>query len=76
VTVFYEVHVSPTDRFVAAWEVLAGQRPGQLGSLGSVPRDGFETAILARTSEPYMAVRARDASGRALGTSEPIEPGS
>ena len=61
---------------VATWEVLAGPHPDQLGSLGAVPREGFETAILAWTSEPYVAVRARDTSERTLGTSEPIEPGS
>jgi hypothetical protein len=61
---------------VATWEVLAGPSPGQLESVGSMPRDGFETAILARSAEPYVAVRARDRSGRILGASEPIEPES
>jgi hypothetical protein len=61
---------------VESWEVLAGPRPDGLEPLGSVSRTGFETAILAGTSEPYVAVRARDRSGRILGTSEPIEPGS
>jgi outer membrane protein assembly factor BamB len=61
---------------VATWEVLAGLRPGQLESLGSVPRDGFETAILARTSRPYVTVRAKDSSGRVLGASKPIRPES
>ncbi|CAN5733505.1 hypothetical protein BH18ACT11_BH18ACT11_11680 [soil metagenome] len=56
-----------------SWEVLAGPRPGQLESLGSVPRDGFETAILVQTSDPYVAVRPRDRSGRALGTSTPVK---
>jgi hypothetical protein len=60
---------------VESWEVLAGPRPDELGSVGSVPRDGFETAMLARTAEPYVAVRAKGGSGRTLGTSEPIEPG-
>jgi hypothetical protein len=52
---------------VTAWEVLAGPHPGRLESLGSVPRDGFETAMLVQTSEPYVAVRARHRSGRVLG---------
>jgi len=43
---------------------------------GSVPRERFETALLARTAEPYVAVRAKHSSGRILGTSESIEPGS
>jgi hypothetical protein len=59
---------------VESWEVLTGQRPDVLKPLGSVPRDGFETAILARSAEPYVAVRARDHTGRILGTSELIEP--
>ena len=58
---------------VESWEVLAGRRPENLKALGSVPRDGFETAMLARTSEPYVAVRAKDRSGAVLGTSEPVE---
>ena len=41
-----------------------------------VPREGFETALLARTAEPYVAVCAKHSSGRILGTSKFIEPGS
>ena len=59
---------------VATWEVLAGPHKGQLEPLGSVPRDGFETALLARTAEPYVAVRAKDSSGRVLGVSKPVQP--
>jgi hypothetical protein len=58
---------------VASWEVLTGQRVELLKSLGSVPRDGFETAMAVRTLDPYVAVRAKDGSGRVLGTSKPIE---
>jgi hypothetical protein len=61
---------------VESWEVLAGPRPDGLEPLGAVSRHGFETAMVARTSEPYVAVRARNRSGQVLGTSEPIEPGS
>ena len=57
---------------VAAWAVVAGPRPDQLESVGSVPHDGFETAILAQTSDPYVAVRAEDLSGRVLGVSKPV----
>jgi hypothetical protein len=56
---------------VAAWEVLAGARPARLEALGSVPREGFETAMLAQTAGPYLAVRAKDGSGGVLGTSAP-----
>ena len=41
---------------VATWEVLAGANPDQVESLGSVPRKGFETAMLVRTAKPYLAV--------------------
>ena len=58
---------------VESWEVLTGSSPGRLESVGSVPRDGFETAMLVQTSDPYVAVRARDRPGRTLGTSAPIE---
>jgi hypothetical protein len=58
---------------VTAWEVLSGPRPNRLEPLGSVSRDGFETAMLAQTKDPYVAVRARDSSGEILGTSPPVE---
>jgi len=58
---------------VNAWEVMAGPGPGDLESLGSAPRKGFETAIAFTTDEPYAAVGAKDRSGRTLGASEAIE---
>ncbi len=61
---------------VATWEVLAGPSPGELESLASVPRDGFETALLARTAKPYVAVRAKHSSGRVLGASKAVESGT
>jgi hypothetical protein len=57
---------------VAAWEVIAGPRQDRLGSVGEVARDGFETAMLAKPSGPYVAVRAIDRSGEVLGTSSPL----
>ena len=42
---------------IATWEVLAGPEPGGLESIGSVPSDGFESTIIAGTSEPYVGVR-------------------
>ena len=59
---------------VATWEVLAGPGPERLRSVGSVARDGFETAIAVQTTEPYVSVRARDGSGRVLGTARAVEP--
>ena len=58
---------------VATWEVLAGPRKSRLGSVGSVPRSGFETATLVQTVEPYVAVRAKDRLGQPLGTSAPVK---
>jgi len=53
---------------VATWEVLTGPSPDQLESVGSVPRHGFETAMMVQTSDPYVAVRGRDSSGELLST--------
>jgi hypothetical protein len=58
---------------VESWEVLSGPGPDRLESLGVVPRDGFETAMLARTADAYVAVKARDPSGRELGITRVIE---
>jgi hypothetical protein len=58
---------------LATWEVLAGPRQSRLESVGSVPRDGFETAMLVQTFDPYVAVRAKDRLGQPLGTSAPVK---
>jgi hypothetical protein len=58
---------------VANWEVLAGGHPGQLESLGTIPTDGFETAMQVQSSEPYIAVQAKHRSGRVLGDSSPLQ---
>jgi Arylsulfotransferase (ASST) len=57
---------------VETWAVLTGERPDQLEPLGAVPRDGFETAMVAHTPDRYLAVQARDRFGRTLGTSKPV----
>jgi hypothetical protein len=58
---------------VESWEVLAGPRPDRLESAGAVPRDGFETAMFVQSSHLYFAVRAKEHSGRILGTSAPVK---
>jgi hypothetical protein len=58
---------------VATWEVLAGSRQSRLESVGSVPRDGFETSMLVQAFDPYVAVPAKDRLGQALGTSAPVK---
>ena len=58
---------------VSTWEVLAGPYPEQIEPLGSVPRNGFETAMSVQTPHPYIAVRGKDRSGRVLGTTAPMK---
>jgi hypothetical protein len=53
---------------VESWQVLAGSTPSQLKPVGSAPRRGFETTVTVRTAEPYVAVQAKNASGRVLGS--------
>ena len=60
---------------VASWGVLAGPSPDRLRSLGYVPRDGFETTMVARTDEPYVGAEAFDHSGLTLGRSAAVRPG-
>jgi hypothetical protein len=56
---------------VAGWQVLAGNSSEALQPAGSMPRSGFETSRVLRTSARYVAVSALDASGQVLGTSRP-----
>ncbi len=58
---------------VASWEVLAGPAPERLKAVESVGWEGFETAMTVGTTERYIGVRARDGSGRVLGTSKAIK---
>jgi hypothetical protein len=58
---------------VDTWQVLAGGSPDKLEPMGSAPRQGFETAITLHTDEPHVAVKAKDGTGRVLGTSEAVE---
>ena len=60
---------------VATWQVIAGSDPDRLEPVGSAPWRGFETTITVSSTEPYVAARARSASGRVLGTSEVVELG-
>jgi hypothetical protein len=56
---------------VASWTVLAGPDLQHLAPLSTAPRHGFETAIHVTTNQPFLAVRALDASGNVLATSAP-----
>jgi hypothetical protein len=59
---------------IKSWQVLAGSIPYQLKPVGSAPRRGFETTVAVRTAEPYVAVQAKSASGRVLGTTKAVKP--
>jgi hypothetical protein len=59
---------------VKSWQVLAGSTPNHLKPFGSAPRRGFETTVAVRTAEPYVAVQAKSASGRVLGTTKAVKP--
>ena len=59
---------------VATWQVLAGGGPGTLKALASAPRKGFETVITVKTTDPYVGVRALDASDEVLASSRAIKP--
>jgi arylsulfotransferase ASST len=61
---------------VATWQVLAGPGPDRLEPTASVPKKGFETVITAHTDEPYISVKAKDRTGRVLGTSKALRPGN
>jgi hypothetical protein len=58
---------------VATWQVLVGPDPGHLEPVGSAPKRGFETAVTVNTAEPYVAVQARSATGRVLGTTKAVK---
>ena len=60
---------------VASWAILAGPSPDRMKTLGSVPRDGFETPAAARTEEPSVGVKAVDGRGRTLGRSRAVRVG-
>jgi Arylsulfotransferase (ASST) len=61
-------------RGIARWQVLAGPDPEHLAVIASRSWDGLETMIGLETPPPAVAVRALDASGRALGQSAVLAP--
>ena len=54
---------------VASWELLGGRSAHSLAPLATAPSAGFETAIALKAGARWVAVRALDAGGVALGTS-------
>jgi hypothetical protein len=55
---------------VARWQVLAGPAGGPLHPIGSAPFGGFETRINLSSTDEVFAVRAIDANGDVLATSQ------
>jgi hypothetical protein len=54
---------------VAAWNVLAGNSPKALHSVGRFPSTSFETTMSAKTMAPYVQVQALSSSGAVLASS-------
>lgn len=61
---------------VRSWQLLAGSAKDadDLAPIATVPWDGFETTIRARTDAPHVAVRALGADGEPLGESQVVAP--
>ena len=57
---------------LASWEVLAGPRRDALAPVANGARRDFETAIAVPGRPRFVAVRARDRAGTALGESKPV----
>ena len=58
---------------VAGWRVLAGTSPAKLVAIGIYPTEGFETAIAAPTTAPYVGVEALSADGSVLRSSRVVK---
>ncbi len=62
---------------VKSWSVLAGANSENLEQVGGdVAKQGFETKLIAKTDDPYVAVEALDADGRVLSESAAVARGS
>jgi hypothetical protein len=55
---------------VDRWQLLAGESFEQMSPVASVPSGGFESVLHTTARGPYLAARALDASGAALGQSD------
>jgi hypothetical protein len=58
---------------VTTWTVLAGASPTTLAPIGNVPSTGFETAIAAPTSGPYVRLQAIGSAGQVLAQSRIVK---
>jgi len=57
---------------VARWQVLAGPSAQSLRRVAERAREGFETALPFETDEAFVGVRALNARGAVLGSSQPV----
>jgi hypothetical protein len=57
---------------VTKWVVLAGVDANHLSSITARGRTGFETSLTASTSQPVIAIEARDKDDNPLGRSNPV----
>jgi hypothetical protein len=57
---------------VAAWRVLAGERPEALTPRTTTPASGFESSTILPKQYAYVAVQALDAAGQVLGASRAV----
>jgi hypothetical protein len=57
---------------VHAWQLLAGERAGDLTPVSSTRSAGFESALHTTAAGPYLAVQALDAAGTPLGRSDAV----
>ncbi len=58
---------------VAAWRLLAGQRPGSLAAQTTIPVSGFESSATLAQKYDYVAAQALDSAGRVLASSQPAQ---
>ncbi len=58
---------------VTSWQLLSGSSPATLTPVATVPRGGFETAVVTPAAA-LVEVRALSASGKIIGTSAPVAP--
>ena len=57
---------------VDAWQVRGGAHPAALKTLRTVPRTGFETAIVIPRTSGHVVAAALGVSGKQLGVSAPV----
>ncbi len=60
------------DTRTASWRVLGGPSAGQLTTVASASRTGFETPVAVPSAQAFLAVQALGAAGEVLGTSRTI----